>query len=148
MATASSANGAALKLGSLGSPQTFATVALVADISGFGRTSSKIDTSNHNDTTGFETFIMGLKSPGEVSFKVFWDPNDTTHNGAGSTGLWDLAGDQTLRQWRITDNRSASTYFFFDAYVMSIKLSKPVNGAQSADCTLAISGAIYHSTES
>ena len=145
----SSANGAQLQLGSLGSPQNFtAVVAFLADINGFGITSNKIDTSNHNDTSGFETFIMGLKSPGEVSFKIFWDPSNTTHNGTGSQGLWDIAGDQTLRDWRITDNRGSSTYFWFQGYVMSIKMSKPVNGAQTADCTIAISGAIHHSTES
>lgn len=149
MAGISSANGAQLQLGSLGSPQTFtAVVAFIADISGFGIQSSKIDTSNHNDTDGFESFIMGLKSPGEVGFKIFWDPANSTHNGTGSQGLWDIAGDQTLRQWRITDSRGAGTYFWFSAYVMKITHSKPVNGAQAADCTLAISGAIHHSTES
>lgn len=143
----SSANGALLYLYNLASPEVAVEVAYIGDISGFGTSSSKIDTSNHNDTSGYETHILGLKSPGEVSVKLFFDPTNATHNGAAATGLIGLANSQALRNWKIKDNRNATTYWTFAAEVMSMKFSKPVNGAQTADVTLAISGKLTHSTE-
>lgn len=148
MAGPASANGSLLSLGGLGSPQTFTAVAFVGDHGGFGVSSSKIPTENHNDTTGFTTHVLALKEPGEWSGKIFWDPANVTHNGAASTGLLALSKTQALRDWRVSDTRNSASYFFFQARVMSIKFSKPVNGAQTADVTLSINGELFHTSES
>lgn len=148
MAGPASANGSILSLGGLGSPETFVDVAFLGDHGGFGVTSSKIDTSNHNETTGFTSHILALKEPGEWTGKIFWDPTNSTHNGTASQGLFALAKTQVVRDWKVTDGRNTSSYFFFSARVMSIKFTKPVSGAQTADVTLSITGALYHTSES
>lgn len=148
MAGPASANNSRISLGSLGSPQTFTDVAYVGDHGGWGVSSSKIDTSNHNETTGFTSHILALKEPGEWSGKIFWDGTNSTHNGTAATGLFALAKTQVIRDWKVTDGGGAATYHTFAGRVMSIKFSKPVNGAQTADVVISINGAVYHSTES
>lgn len=142
-----SAHGSKLQLGSLGSPQTFLSVAYQGDHGGFGVSNSDIDVSVHNDTTGFTDSVPGLKDPGTWSGKLFWDPANATQNGVAGTGLFALSKTGVTRDWRVTDNEGAATYFFFQGYVKEMKFTKGVNAAQMVDVVIKLRGALYHTSE-
>ena len=144
----SSANGALLYLGSLGSPQTFTEVAYQGDHGGFGVSNSDIDTSVHNDASGFTDSVPGLKDPGTWTGKLFWDPANATQNGTAGTGMFALSKTGVTRDWKVTDYRNSTSYFFFQGYVKEIKFSKGVNAAQMADVVIKLRGALHHTSES
>ncbi len=143
-----SANGALLYLGGLTSPQGFVEVAYQGDHGGFGVSSSDLDISNHNDSSGFSDSIPGLKDPGTWSGKLFWDPSNATQNGTAGTGLLALSKTGVTRDWRVTDYRNSASYFFFQGYVKEIKFSKGVNAPQMADVVIKLRGALHHTSES
>jgi len=148
--TPTSGNGSVVQLGLDTSPQTWQTVALIAgDISGFGATSNKLDTTHQNNPDGYKTFTLGLKDPGDLNIKVFWDPDDTTLNGADANGLWTLANTQEFRNWRILGGRdeNADEYFTFNGPVMKMMFGLPLDGIKNADVGWAISGKLTHSSE-
>jgi len=138
MATPRSANGSILYHASGVSPFSWTEVGAISDLQGPQFSSTKIDTTNHNTTTGYETFIMGLKTSGQVTTKIFFDSTDNSQN-ENSNGLLGLFEAQTLETWRIRLGRTGTQYFTFTAYVQDFKMSFPVNGAMTADVTFAIS---------
>jgi len=148
--TPTSGNGSVVQLGLDTSPQTWQTIALIAgDISGFGVTSNKLDTTHQNNPDGYKTFILGLKDPGELNIKCFWDPDDETLNGATEDGLWSLANSHDVRNWRILGGRdeALSEHWTFRGQVMKMSFDLPLDGVKSADVGWSISGKLTHSSE-
>ena len=148
--TPESGNGSVLQLGLDTSPQTWQTIALIAgDITGFGISSSKLNTTHQNNPDGHTTSTLGLKDPGEPSIKCFWDPEDETLNGATEDGLWALANSQEARNWRFLGGRDelTSEYWTFRAQVMKMTFGLPLNDIKFADITMNISGKMTHSSE-
>jgi hypothetical protein len=86
--------GTLLKMGDGGSPQTFAKIGRI--YSGPNRSISvnEIETTNHDSDSynglPIQDFIGGAVNFGEVTFSVYYDPNDPTHDR--STGILGAIG--------------------------------------------------------
>jgi predicted secreted protein len=129
--TASGASGTATPLA-----ESFTTIGEVGDISGPQLTRETIDVTSHDSPGGFDEYITGLKSSGEVTFKVNWDPSNPTHDG--STGLWKKYSDGNDANFTITN--VVGDVLAFAALVTSMGPSFPINGVIQCDMTLKVSG--------
>lgn len=136
-----------LQLSDNGSPETFTTVALVSDISGPKMSAETPDTTNHDNADGYREFISTLKTGGEVTFKVYFDPNNTTHS-EGASGLIGMFNNGTLGSWRLLFPVSPARSFRFTGLVTSFEPMAAVAGALEASCTIKVSGKPVLQTES
>lgn len=138
-ATQYAAIGTLLQRGNGASPEVFTTIAAVSDISGPKRKTDTIDTTSHDTTTGYKSFIGSLKEGGEVTGKLFFDPNDSTHN-ATSLGLIDLQDSRAVINWQIVFPTSPSRKYTFAGLVIGMDLMAAVAGPLEITLTVKISG--------
>ena len=74
------AQGTLLQMGDGASPtEAFTTIAEVMTITGPSFSRDTIDTTSHDTSNGFRTFMGGLVDAGEVSFDIQFDAAATTH---------------------------------------------------------------------
>lgn len=76
------------------SPETFVTVAQVAEIGAISITADEVDVTTLDDNqsglgTDFKDFLQGFKDSGEMPLRVIFDPNIATH-GTATNGLYAL----------------------------------------------------------
>jgi predicted secreted protein len=96
------------------------------------------DVTNKDSTNRWREFVTGLVDGGEVSFNIVFNPDATTH----TTLAADLVS-QTAQAWKIlTDSDDTLT---FSGYVTGFSLSAPLDGEQSADLTIKVTGAVTFS---
>lgn len=135
MSTTRSAHGALLKLGDAASPEVFNTVAKALDIDGPKFSSNQIDVTNHDSTS--KEYIAGLTDAGELTFGLNFDANDTQH-----AALLALHVAGTTKNWRLVlPNTSPSMQFSFSGNLSTFGAKFPVEGAQTVDAAIRISGA-------
>jgi hypothetical protein len=135
MATTRSAHGALLKLGDGASPEVFTTVAKALDIDGPKFSSGEIDVTNHDSTA--KEYIAALTDAGEMTFGLNFDANDTQH-----AALLALQQASTVKNWKLVlPNTSPSMQFSFSGYLKDFGAKLPVEGAQTIDASIRISGA-------
>lgn len=131
--------GTLLKVGDGGSPtETFTAIAEVTDLSGPGFELKAIDATNHSSTGGWEEFIGGLLSGGEVSFEVNFIPTHATHGY--STGLLKDMVNRTKRNFQLVFPDTGTTTWGFAALVTNFEPKEPVDDKLSASITLKLSG--------
>lgn len=135
MASEYPAKGTVLKKGDGGSSETFATIANIMSITPPNPSRDSLETTKHNDSEMWRTFLPGLIDPGEVSIDVTWDPADTTHDF-----LTEVAADKANYQVVFPD--TASTTWQFEAFVINWEPTGEVDGLMSGTLTLKISGEI------
>lgn len=137
MTSATSAFGTLLKIGDGGSPESFATIAEVKDISGPSMELATEDVTSHSSTNGWREFIATLLDAGEVSFDINFVPTATTHSY--SAGLLKDYANKTKRNFQIVFSGGSPTWTF-SAFVTGFEPSMPVEGANTASITLKITG--------
>lgn len=116
-----------------GSPETFETVRGVQDLSGPDTTRTEIDTTDITDTD--QTFVLGLRTNGQVSFSMNYVPSDTVHAGLATD-----YSDGTLRNFKLTF--VDTTEVEFAAYVQGFSYSVSKDSTLMRDVVLRISGAV------
>src|SRR3546814_3460259 len=79
--------GVTLQRGDGSSPEVYATMANVTQISAGGVTVNMIDATHLDSPDFYAEFIPGLKTADEWTATIQWDPSDPTQNG--TTGLRD-----------------------------------------------------------
>ncbi len=128
--------GTLIKVEDPASPGTFLTIGEVGDIEMGLFKANKIDTTTHNDAAngGYETFIPGLLSPGDVKFPINYISSETTHQLLRTTGV-----SRTLRKYRSYEPNNGEI-LEFNAYVMEMPLKYPVTEQRTAEITLGVSG--------
>lgn len=134
------AKGAALKLGDGGSPESFATVAYITQISLPLAKPDFIDVTTHDSPNFYEEVVAGIIRTGECAFRGFYDSSNATHNA--STGLTSVIN--TLKNWQLVFTDSGAAQFAFAGYVM-ITLNANVDGANEIEGSIRITGAITES---
>ncbi len=108
-----------------------------------GITFDTVDTTSNSSPNGFREFIAGLADGGEVTFTLNHHPEETTH-----AELWAAQQAREVIPFQVampqfdTDN-----LFDFDAFVTSLPVSSPIDGAVTRAVTLKITGNIEMSTE-
>lgn len=135
MATPRAAIGTLLQKGNGASPEVFTTVATVGNITGPGLKGDTIDVTNHDNTTMYKEFIVGLKEGGDVKFVLYFDPTETTH-----TGLITTFENRTVSNWKLELPVSPAQGWSFAGVVTAFDNKFDVNGAIMADVTIKVSG--------
>lgn len=134
-----SAFGTLLKIGDGGSPsETFTTIAEVTDLSGPALELKTIEATSHSSTDGWEEFIGGLLSGGEVTFDVNFIPTNPTHSY--SAGLLRDMVNRTVRNFKLVFPNLSATTWTFAALVTGFEPKEPTDDKLSASVTLQITG--------
>lgn len=137
--------GTLLKVGNGASPEVFTTVAQISDVGDVGFGSTVLDTTTHNAAVAvpWKTKISGLRDAKQISLKVFWDANDTTH-GTASAGLRGLAENANTVNIQIALPAAVSpaAKFTSTGFFSDFKTSTPLDGVIMADVTFTPSGKV------
>lgn len=127
--------GAVLKRGDGGGPETFTAIGEVVSISGLGSGSaSEIDVTSLSSTA--KEFLMGLEDEGSITLSLNLDTADTMQ-----TGLRTDRAAQTLRNFQLDLTDSGPTTISFAAYIQTFAVSIAVDDKIGLEVTLRISGA-------
>lgn len=127
--------GAEFQVRTVVSPETFITVAQVAEIGSISVTSEEVDVTTLDDnqsgqTTDYKDFLQGFKDPGELPLRVIFDPNIATH-GPAANGLYALFSSGQTITVRVKFPTSPVNYlratgFFRDWETPTFNASDPV----------------------
>lgn len=134
-----SAQGTQLQVGDGAEPEVFTPVARVTDISGPGLIAEVEDVTSH-DTSGWRERLSTILDAGEITFDIFYIPNNPTHNQ--TTGLLQLYLNRLLTNFRLVMTDAAATTYNFSGYVTSFETSAPIAAAYRASITITITGAV------
>lgn len=139
MTSAISSFGTLMKIGDGATPtETFTTIAEVLDITGPQVALATTEVTSH-DSNGWREFIPTLKEGGEVTF----DCNFFAHTTQGfSGGLYNDLNNKTKRNFQTVFTTTPAKTAAYAAYVTSVKLAAPVDGALKGSITLKITGAV------
>jgi len=129
--------GTLLQIGDGGNPEVFTTIAEVTSISGPNLTKNFVEVTHMESLNGYDEFIPGLKSGGEITCELNFVPSDTTF-----TTLKTAYDNDTLSNYKIVFPDSAGTTASFAAYVSAISPTAPVADKMSLSITLKITAAV------
>ena len=139
--TAQAAFGIVLSWDSAGGT-SYTTIAKVVGVNTSGYSTTMLDASAHDSTSGHMEFLVGLVDGGEVTFDLRFDPNVTSNEHEN------LAASQAARPslsavpaWKILWP-DASSNWTFDAYVQNIDTTGPHDDGLGASLTIKITGVI------
>lgn len=125
--------GTQLKRGDGGAPEVFAAIAAITDLSGPSLERKTYDTTAHDSVTPYEEHIGGLRSAGEVSATINYDPS--VHN----TLLGDFE-DLVPRSYQMVFPDSPPSTCAFKATLTGFEPSAPHDDKLTAKVKLKISG--------
>lgn len=133
MGDAISAQGTIIERDPLGGG-SFAAVAELRDISGPALSRNPIETTNHNDSD--ESFVVGIRRHGEVTFTVGYIPTDASHDdGTGLIQSWQN-GDRDVFRVTYPDG----TEWVFSGFVTNFAVNAPVDDGLTADVSIRTTG--------
>lgn len=131
-------HGAALKRGDGESPEVFTAIAEVLSISGPSLSRDVIEATNMDSTSGWREFIGGLKSGGEISFEVNYDPADATIDASG--GLIDDIDATSATNYKLVFPDSGSTEWSFAGWLTGFETNIPHDDKMTASVTITLTG--------
>lgn len=117
---------------------TLTDIAGVRNLSGPSLTQNTIEASSRDSI--WEEFVGGMRSGGEVTMDVVYDPDSATHSGTAAGGfVKDLvAGNTTVYKLSFADTSPFT--ITFSALVTKVTPKAPYNGLQTADVTFKLTG--------
>lgn len=118
----------------------FVTIAKVLDISGPGLTANVEDVTARDSPGGWTQKLPTTLEAGDVTFDIFWIPDEPTHATEGPAGLVSDLVHRRKRTYRIVWPEERETWVF-SAYVTGFEPSAPIQGALRASVTLSVDGA-------
>lgn len=121
---------------------TYTTVAQVRDISGPMMSRDTIEVTSRDSTGQAREYLAGLLENGEVAFDIVYDPDTTTHSASATGGLITLLAAGTQNNFRVEFADSTATTATFAGLVTKFEPGMPLNGAQTANVTVKVSGQI------
>jgi predicted secreted protein len=112
----------------------------VGSLSGPTMSSDQIDVTSMESLGGFREKIAGLTDPGELSFDIFYVPDNASHQL-----LLDLLLAKNVKYWQLQLPIAPgavvpSGVWQFQASVTAFEADIPVDDAMKASITLTISG--------
>lgn len=135
--------GVVLQRGNGASPEVFATIANVSQISAGGVTVNMIDATHLDSPDFYSEFIPGLKTADEWTATIGWDPSDPTQNG--TTGLRKQMEDRTSSVFRMNTSAIGLTESLYaECYVSQLgNIEITPEGLMTQSLTLRPTGAPY-----
>lgn len=116
---------------------TFIPVALVGPLSGPSLSRDTIDVTNHDNQSGYKQFIGSLKDGGEIALTLYWNPDASGQYEPD--GLYAAFEDGLTHNFQIV-LPSKSYAWTFAGVISKMNFKYDPNSAQSADCTIKVSG--------
>lgn len=132
------AMGTSLQYGNGATPEVFTSVAEITDMGGPSMKRDAIETTHHQTTSHYRTFLPGLRDGGEVTFSINVDFSLTSQDEL--TGLVAQYNNDVAHNYRILYPQSASEGWAFSGFLIGIDLKNPIDDKISGDVTLKISG--------
>ena len=131
-------HGAILKRGDGAGSEAFTAIAEVISISGPSFSRDVVDATHMGSTSGWREFIGGLKSAGEVSFEINYNPAVASHDSSG--GLIDDIDQTAARNFKLVFPNADTTEWAFSGWMTSFDINIPLEDRMTASCTIALSG--------
>lgn len=125
--------GTELRRGDGGDPESFTAIAHVTNIQGPGLTRVALDTTAHDTTDQWQTFIGGLKNAGELTMTLRYDP--TQHDT-----LTDDLGDKDPINYELAFPTSPETVWDVALVMTGFSPGAPHDGLATAEVTFQASG--------
>jgi len=116
----------------------FTTIAQVGDISGPEVSVDTEETTNQSSPGGYEEVIPTIKRSGEVTFPVWWDPNDATHDA--TTGIYYVLNNRLKRSFREIFPTNPVKRWNFTGYITNLGNTAEVAGLLTANVTIKVTG--------
>src|SRR5262252_346760 len=110
------------------SPESWATIAGVGDITGPNTNVAEQETTSHSTGSPHRTFIPTLIDDGELSFPNFWIPSDPTQSIDSTYGLDYLFQNRLITKFRLINTDAGHRTREFKAFVKQIGEAYPVQG--------------------
>lgn len=126
--------GAALLRSDMEESPTFEEIANVTSINGPSISRNVYDVTAHDSPGKWMEFIGGLKDPGEISFDLNWDPENTTHEA-----LYGDKDDLVPRDYQLVLPNDIAT-FDMSLILTEFGVVIPVDDKLTASVTYKISG--------
>ena len=123
--------GATLAYDSDGVP-TWVTIAAARNIEGPSLTCETIDSTTHDESTGYRSHIEGLRDSGDLTMEIAYDPAAASHAWIHATGRG------TTKLYKLTFPDAAPTTWQFSAIVTNFTPKMPVDGLMTADVTFKV----------
>ena len=102
-----------------------------------------VDVTDHDSASGYREYLPGVADAGDLSFTIGFDPTDADHiQGAGTGLMGDLEQDGcTMAAWEWQLNSCSGTHkLTFDGFVSGFTITAPVEGENTADVTVKVTG--------
>lgn len=133
--------GVVMQVGDGASPEVFATVANVTNLSAGGVSVNMVDATHLDSPNFYAEFLPGLKTADEWTFTLQWDPSDPTQNG--TTGLRKFLEDRELKTFKVnTAAIGLDVSLEADCYVSQLgNIEIAPDAVMTQQCTLRPSGA-------
>ena len=111
----------------------------VTTISGPTSSADNIDVTSQLSSGGFREFKRGLADPGTISFTIFYNETEPSHDEL-TLDFGDITTGPTEYQIRFPGGGGLD----FSAKVNGLEFSIPLDGAITADVTLQVSGPVTY----
>ena len=107
----------------------------LGDITTPGLSRNEFDATTQN--VDIDTYVLGVLRREALQFRInFMESGEATHDHI--TGITKGIIDNLVRGWKYTFPNGLA--WIMSGQVQSIKITDPVDGLQSADCTVRMSG--------
>ena len=130
--------GTKLFMGDGGSPETFAKIGTIYSGPNRNMSVNEIEVTNHDSDTynnlPIQEFIGGPVNFGEVSFSVYFDPTDPTHDR--STGILSVIG--SVKTFRLQEPGGGTAGFEFTALVRDVNQTYDPAAPMSLEVTIRV----------
>lgn len=120
------------------------SIGQVKDIGGPNISRDTIEVTDRDLPDNYKIFWGGYADGGELTFQLNWDPKNNVHIDTAGTGLLADFEDQdncTLAKFRLRlDLCGGTADWEFSGVMTQFNTSSPEQGANTADCTVKVSG--------
>lgn len=111
---------------------TWTTIASVRNIEGPSLLSEVIDATTHDESTGYRSYIEGLRDSGDLTMEIAYDPAAASHAWIHATGRG------TIKDYKLTFPDTGTTTWSFSGLVTNFTPKAPVDGLMTADVTIKV----------
>jgi len=142
VATPTSSLGIILAREDPGAPGTFESIGQIGDFTGPDFGHDAVETTSHeaNLNGRRRTFIASLGKATQLSFPLWFDSSDVIHGDDAATGIIGDGMSGTLRNFQMTLQDTGDFKISFAAFVAQAELNVPVEGVNTLNCSLQVSG--------
>lgn len=131
--------GSKLQLGDGATPEVFATIAEVIDITPPPLSRDTIDVTNQDSANGWREKLPGFRDGGEVTFKCNWIPTNATQDQ--TTGILSTFDDELVHNWKII-LPDATTEVTFGGFLTGFEPDLPLEEQGQLSVTITVSGPV------